>query len=352
MRFAYTPYTLQFKQPAITSRATMREKLTYLVKVWDERYPEIFGIGEAPLFKGLSCDDVPGYEYKMVETLANVALGRATDLTDFPSIQFGLEQALLDLGSGGRGIYFPSKFTEGESTIEINGLVWMGNIGEMTRRLEEKISAGFKCVKLKIGALEWNDERKLIESIRKKFSPDELEIRVDANGGFSMEEVFPVLKQLADLHVHSIEQPIPAGNHELMAFVVKMSPIPVALDEELIGLNKTQDKIQMMETIHPHYIILKPALCGGFSGAAEWIDIATSMGIGWWVTSALESNIGLDALAQWTATLSPTIPQGLGTGALYTNNFSSPLHLNGDRLSYNPYERTSREVFNNLNWRE
>lgn len=352
MRFAFAPYTLNFKSPALTSRARMLEKLTYLVKIWDENNPEVFGIGEAPLFKGLSCDDVPGYEYKMIETLANIALGRETDLTDFPSISFGLEQALLDFANGGKGIYFPSEFTQGKKEIEINGLVWMGNIQEMTRRLEEKVEAGFRCVKLKIGALYWPDERRIIEAIRERFSPETLEVRVDANGGFSMENVFPVLGQLDKLKVHSIEQPIPAGNAELMAFVVKMSPVPIALDEELIGLNRTDQKIAMLDEIRPHYIILKPALCGGFSGASEWISLARERNIGWWVTSALESNIGLNALAQWTATLPIDMPQGLGTGALFTNNFPSPLQLRADRLSFDPDIKISRDIFNNIEWRE
>lgn len=314
----------------------MREKLTCLVKIWDEAAPSIYGLGEAALFEGLSRETGARYEPKLIELMANIALGRPTDLTDFPSIQFGLEQAICDFSNGGRGIYFPSRFTEGKGLITINGLVWMGQIDEMMHRLEEKIQAGFRCIKLKIGAIDFRKELSMIESIRSRFSPRQLEIRVDANGGFNMDNIIPVLQKLADYSVHSIEQPIPAGNPDLMAFLCEISPVPIALDEELIGLNRTEEKRAMLDRIRPAYIILKPALCGGFSGAKEWIKLAEDYEIGWWVTSALESNIGLSALAQWVATLDVTMPQGLGTGHLFVNNFPSPLELQSEKLSFKP----------------
>ncbi|MDE6295188.1 MAG: o-succinylbenzoate synthase, partial [Muribaculaceae bacterium] len=301
MRLAIAPYMLRFGQPAGTSRGVLTEKPTYFIKVFDEGKPEVYGLGECSVFPGLSPEADHRYEYKLIELLANIAIGRPTDLSRHSSIQFGLEQALRDFASGGKGLYFPSKFTAGESHIDINGLVWMGRYDEMLSRLEQKIEAGFHCIKIKIGAISFDEELRLIRSIRERFTPEQVTVRVDANGGFTMDNIFPVLKHLADLSVHSIEQPIPAGNAELMSFVCKMSPVPVALDEELIGVYDSEQRKELLETIRPAYIILKPSLCGGFSGARQWIEIAESLDIGWWVTSALESNIGLNALAQWTA---------------------------------------------------
>lgn len=353
MRLAFAPYKLHFKEAAGTSRGIMHDKLTYLIKLWDENNPEVFGIGEAAVFEGLSKEAGPSYEYKLIETLANVALGRATDLTEFPSIQFGLEQAILDFSNGGRGIYFPSSFTEGVGEIQINGLVWMGNIEVMLSRLQEKIDAGFHCIKLKIGAINFADELSMLSAIRDKCDSKTLEIRVDANGGFNMDNVIPALHSLAEYDVHSIEQPIPAGHWDLMRFLCDISPIPIALDEELIGVNKSSEKQALLEAIRPAYVILKPSLCGGISGSAEWMEIAERQGCKWWVTSALESNVGLNALAQWVATLGVNMPQGLGTGALFTNNFSSPLHLDGEWLRCNPSQLpVDRTQFANLQWRE
>lgn len=353
MRLAFTPYTLHFKEPAGTSRGVLTHKKTYLIKLWDEAEPEHFGIGEAALFEGLSHEAGERYEYKLIETLANVALGRGTDLTDFPSIQFGLEQAILDFSNGCRGVYFPSPFTESKSSIEINGLVWMGDIDTMLKRLGSKIADGFRCIKLKIGAIAFADELRMLRAIRECFDASQLEIRVDANGAFNMENIIAALHELSHFEVHSIEQPIPPGHWDLMQFICQISPIPIALDEELIGINRRESKQAMLETIKPAYIILKPSLCGGISGAGEWIELAQAQGCGWWVTSALESNVGLNALAQWVATLDVKMPQGLGTGALFTNNFSSPLRLTADCLTFDsaalPVDRTQ---FKHLKWRE
>lgn len=353
MRLAFAPYTLRFKEPGGTSRGVMHTKLTYLIKVWDESDPSRYGIGEAGLFEGLSKEAGPRYEYKLIETLANVALGIGTDLTDFPSIQFGLEQAILDFTNGGRGVYFPSPFTRGHGSIEINGLVWMGRLDEMLERIETKIAEGFRCIKLKIGAINFADELAMLKGIRSRFSPEQLEIRVDANGGFNMENVIAALHALHSYGVHSIEQPIPAGHWDLMQFLCGISPVPIALDEELIGINRDKEKAEMLDIIKPAYIILKPSLCGGLSGAGEWIRLANERGIGWWVTSALESNVGLSALAQWVATLGVTMPQGLGTGGVFTNNFTSPLHLEHDRLHFDPKALpVDRKQFEALEWRE
>ncbi|MDE6810855.1 MAG: o-succinylbenzoate synthase [Muribaculaceae bacterium] len=352
MRLAICPYMLKFRHPAGTSRGIMTEKPTYLLKIWDERNPEVFGIGEAAVFPGLSPEADHRYEYKLIELLANIAIGRPTDLTHHSSIQFGLEQALRDFASGGKGIYFPSSFTQGKSEITINGLIWMGSESEMRQRLQEKLEAGYRCIKIKVGAIDWNKELSLIKYIRERYSSDEITVRVDANGGFSMDNALPRLKQLADLEVHSIEQPIPAGNPDLMRFLCEVSPLPIALDEELIGVTDSNDKIKLLDYIKPDYIILKPALCGGFSGAEEWIRLSEDRGIGWWITSALESNVGLDAIAQFTGQLNTTLPQGLGTGGLFVNNFLTPLHLNGEHLKYSPDMLPDRSQFINLAWKE
>lgn len=352
MRLAYAPYRLKFISPARTSREVMTEKVTCFLKVWDEANPEIFGIGEAAVFPGLSPEANENFEIKLAELLANIALGRPTDLSHHSSIQFGLEQALRDFASGGRRLYYPSSFTEGVGHITINGLVWMGGYEEMMARVEEKVRAGFRCIKLKVGGIDWESELNILKGLRKRFSTDELTLRVDANGAFTSQNALPRLKALADLGVHSIEQPIPSHNWEQMCQLSYVSPTPIALDEELIGLYDTEIKARMLDSIRPAYIVLKPALCGGFSGAEEWIRLAEERGIGWWVTSALESNVGLNALAQWTATLSHIIPQGLGTGALYANNFSTPLTLTGDKLTFNPATIMNRAEFDNLDWRE
>lgn len=352
MRLAYAPYILKFKSPAGTSRGVLTEKPTFLIKVFDESNPELFGIGECSVFPGLSPEADGNYGYKLVELLANMALGKETDLSRHSSILFGLEQALRDYAGGCKHIYFPSKFTEDKMSIEINGLVWMGDFDQMIERIDEKVSLGFHCIKLKIGAIDWQREVEMIEYVRKKYSDSQLEIRVDANGGFNMDNVLPRLKRLADLGVHSIEQPVPATYPaELMAFLCQVSPLNIALDESLIGVYVEEEKRQLLDVVRPAYIILKPSLCGGFSGAESWIRLAEERGIGWWVTSALESNVGLNALAQWTATLSTVIPQGLGTGGLFTNNFKCPLYLNSDRLHYDPESFVSNENFSNLDWR-
>lgn len=352
MRIAYAPYVLKFRNPAGTSRGVLTEKPTFFIKLFDENDPSRFGIGECSVFPGLSPEADGNYVYKLMELLANIALGRDTDLSRHSSIQLGLEQAIRDYTGGCRHVYFPSSFTEGKSAIEINGLVWMGNFDEMISRIDEKVAAGFKCIKLKIGAIDWNREVEMIEYVRRRYIEADLEIRVDANGGFPMDAALPRLKRLADLGVHSIEQPIPAGNPDLMAMLCSVSPVPIALDESLIGVYGSEEKVELLDTVRPAYIILKPSLCGGFSGAEEWISLAKQRGIGWWVTSALESNVGLNALAQWTATLGVSMPQGLGTGGLYLNNIDCPLVLESDRLRYDASIPISDKVYSQLDWRE
>lgn len=351
MRLAYAPYILKFRQPAGTSRGVLHEKPTFFIKVFDESDPSRYGIGECSVFPGLSPEADGNYGYKLIELLANMALDKETDLSRYSSIQIGLEEALQDFAGGCSHVYFPSAFTQGKSEIRINGLVWMGDFDRMIGRIDEKVAQGFRCIKLKIGAIDWQKEVDMIEYIRRKYSDRQLEIRVDANGAFTMENVFPRLKRLADFGVHSIEQPVSASlPAELLAFVCSVSPLKIALDESLIGISDDDSRRNLLNVVKPAYIILKPSLCGGFAGASQWIKEAEERGIGWWVTSALESNVGLDAIAQWTATLGNDMPQGLGTGALFTNNFMSPLTLEADQLKYDSSKTINNKEFDKLDW--
>ena len=333
-RAEYSRYLLHFKEDAGTSRGVLKEKETFIVKVWDESCPEVFGMGECALFRGLSADDRKNYEEKLEEVCQRIEEVKMEELEEWSSIRFGVEMALQDLAMGGRQLYFSSAFTEGRLAIEINGLIWMGDKSTMLQRIQQKLEAGFHCIKLKIGAIDFEAELSLLQYIRERFSCEKVELRVDANGAFAPEEAMSKLEALAAFGLHSIEQPIRQGQWEEMAHLCRETPIPIALDEELIGVYGRKKKLELLEIVQPQYIILKPALCGGFSGAREWIELAEKRGIGWWVTSALESNIGLNALAQWVATLGNPMPQGLGTGQLYTNNLWSPLRQEGECLIY------------------
>lgn len=350
MRLEFAPYLLTFKEPGGTSRGVMTEKPTFLIKLYDESDPGRFGIGEAAVFPGLSPEADGNYVWKLTELMANVAIGKTTDLSHHSSILFGFEQAILDFSNGCRGIYFPGPFTAGDKEIEINGLVWMGDFDIMIERINQKVKQGFRCLKLKIGAIDWQKELDMLRYIRNNYSAGSLTIRLDANGAFSPEDCLPKLHELAKFDIHSIEQPIKAGNSQNMAKICNESPIPVALDEELIGKGTLEERIKTLDEIKPAYIILKPALCGGFSGAAEWIEEATKRGVGYWVTSALESNVGLNAIAQWTASVNASGPQGLGTGGVFTNNFVTPVALHGDKLSFNPSVGFDYTQFDDLKW--
>ena len=336
MKAAYAPYRLIFKAPAGTSRGILLHKDTYFLKVWDESNPEVYGLGECALFKGLSREDTPLYESKLREMCQNIALGKSTDLSEYSSLQFGLETALCDLSNGGRRVVVDTPFVHGETTIPINGLVWMGSFDEMSARIEEKLSAGFTTIKLKIGAIDFESELELIRQLRGRFSSETLTIRVDANGGFSPEEALPKLNRLAAYGIHSCEQPIKPNLWAEMRKICAESPIHIALDEELIGITDPMQMFMLLREIAPQYLIIKPSLMGGFAGAQEWLKMAKMTNTGAWFTSALESNVGLNAIAQVVAKFNPLIPQGLGTGALYTNNIESPLYQKADYLAYNP----------------
>jgi|TARA_B110000971_G_scaffold168775_1_gene173218 o-succinylbenzoate synthase len=335
IKASYKKYLLNFKNPSGTSRGILRTKETWFIIL--EENGKI-GIGETGLFRGLSIDDVLNYEEQLNWVCENINLGLAYLLDEvfaFPSIQFGLEQAFLSLQSKNKFEIFPSEFTKGKEAIAINGLVWMGDQDFMKRQIKEKLKTGFSCIKMKIGAIDFEAEIRLLKSIRKEFSANEIELRVDANGGFTSENALEKLKVLSALEIHSIEQPIRQGQLDEMALLCEKTPLPIALDEELIGVFSREEKKQVIATIKPQFIILKPSLVGGFGGSKEWIDIAQKNNVGWWITSALESNIGLSAIAQFTHTLQNKLPQGLGTGGLFTNNFESPLEVKNGTLNYN-----------------
>jgi len=331
-------HILKFKQPGGTSRGVLTDKDSWFIVVWDDERPEKKGIGECGIIPKLSIDDRPDFEKKLnwvANEIENYKYLLAEELTEFPAIKFGLESALLDLQSDHERILFPSAFTRGEDKIKINGLVWMGSFEFMRKQIETKIKAGFRCIKLKIGAIDFEEELRLLSMIRNDFSVEELELRVDANGAFSVEEAPEKLNRLAKFGLHSIEQPISAKQWNEMEKLSRNSPIPIALDEELIGVTEQEEIRTMLRQIHPGYLILKPGLLGGFKQCEQFISEAEKLNIGWWVTSALESNIGLNAIAQWTYKQKTGLPQGLGTGQLYKNNINSPLEVREASLFYN-----------------
>ena len=334
MKATFYKYQLHFKRPSGTSRGVMTEKETWFILLEKEGK---MGIGECGILRGLSIDDRPDYEEKLQWTCMNIHLGKDLlweALIAFPSIQFGVEMAFQSLVSESPFLLFPSAFTQGQKSIPINGLVWMGTAAFMHEQLKQKLSDGFHCVKLKIGAIDFDNELRLLDYIRQHFDSKQVEIRVDANGAFSLDSALSKLNQLSGFKIHSIEQPIEKNNTDSMAVLCKKSPIPIALDEELIGVFSLPEKEALLLKIRPQYIILKPSFVGGFRGTQEWISLAEKHQIGWWITSALESNIGLNAIAQWTFLKQNKMPQGLGTGALYTNNFDCPLTVSQGQLWY------------------
>ncbi|WP_439131678.1 o-succinylbenzoate synthase [Polaribacter sp.] len=335
MKATYKKYILNFKNPSGTSRGVLRTKETWFIILKNQGKT---GVGETGLFRGLSIDDVPNYEQKLAWVCNNIHLGLnqlLSELIEFPSIQFGLEQAFLSIESKDKFELFPSKFTKGDEFININGLIWMGDKQFMKDQIKEKLKAGFSCIKMKIGAIDFDAEIELLTSIRNEFSSKEIELRVDANGAFHPKNALAKLQRLSALDIHSIEQPIKQGQLEEMTKLCEKTPLAIALDEELIGVFSSEEKKKIIAQINPQYIILKPSLVGGFAGSTEWINFAEAQNIGWWITSALESNIGLNAIAQFTFQLQNKLPQGLGTGSLFTNNFDSPLAVKNGTLQYN-----------------
>lgn len=328
-----------FKKASGTSRGVLTEKHSWFIELNDGNST---GIGECSIIPGLSPDyfDDESYEQKIVETVLKINEGNLTlnncaqQLADFPSILFGVETAFHDLNNGGKKVIFDNAFARGEQKIAINGLIWMGNEQFMQEQIEQKIADGFTTIKLKIGAIDFTTELKLLKSIRSNYTSEQITLRVDANGAFLPDKAIEILNELAELNIHSIEQPIKAGQWSEMKKLCSISPTPIALDEELIGVTHSTQKMELLDTIQPQYIILKPSLHGGISGTKEWIQLAEERSIPWWMTSALESNIGLNAVCQLAAEYNNFLPQGLGTGSLYTDNSESDLRVeNGFILS-------------------
>lgn len=346
---SFLPYELVFKVPGGTSRGVLKTKETWFLKVWQTDRPDVYGIGECGMFRGLSVDDVPKFESKLTELCVNINKYKdylGYGLITFPAMLFGLETALLDLANGGKRQILDCPLNNGEEGIRINGLIWMGELEFLKEQITKKIEAGFSCLKLKIGALKFDEEIKVLEALRKDFSAQQLELRVDANGAYDISEAKEVLRALRAQSIHSIEQPVKAGNWDAMAELCSLGICPIALDEELIGIKNDGEKRALLNYIQPPYIILKPTLVGGMSNSLEWIEMAESLGTKWWITSALESNVGLNAIAQFTSSLlaerpSRVMPQGLGTGQLFTNNIQSPLSLRSEYLFYEPTKEWS-----------
>lgn len=348
MKACIRKYILNFKRPSGTSRGVLTHKETWFLIL---REDDKFGIGECALLKGLSADDVPEYEEMLQWACAKIGMGETWllhELRKYPSIQFGVEQAFRSLASRNPFLLFQSDFTTDGSPISINGLIWMGNFQSMHQQLQQKLAEGFSCIKIKIGALDFNSELQLLSSVRDEHGFGNISLRVDANGAFTEEQASQYLAGLTPYGIHSIEQPIPPGNWGAMQRLCRETPVPIALDEELIGVFNLSQKEELLKTIRPQYLVLKPSLLGGFAGSLEWITLAEKLGIGWWVTSALESNIGLNAIAQWVYTLKNDLPQGLGTGGLFTNNLDCPLHVAKGNLYYRNNQNWSKNLIKEL----
>jgi o-succinylbenzoate synthase len=331
LKATFHKHILIFKNPSGTSRGVLLDKESWFINLNENGKK---GVGECGLLRGLSIDDRTDYEQKLQWTCDNIHLGVEAlweTLIEFPSIQFGVEMAFKSLEVNNSDILFPSDFTDGKTPIPINGLVWMGDKNFMLQQIQDKIDNGFKCIKIKIGAINFEEELSLLQFIRQNFSAKDIEIRLDANGAFDDENALEKLNQLSKFDIHSIEQPLTKGSHFYIE-ICKKTPIPIALDEELIGIFSLEDKEKLLEQIKPQFIILKPSFVGGFKGTQQWIDLAKKHKIDWWITSALESNIGLNAIAQWTFLQQNPLPQGLGTGGLYTNNFTTNLKIKDGKL--------------------
>ncbi len=348
LTITYQPYTLYFKKKAGTSRGVLTEKKCYFLKIKDSEQLGVVGVGECGILPGLSLDDLPDFE-EQLQSICDLFNQFELDVFPFniniilnqlvpehlPSIRFGIETALLDIMQGASRKIYENTFSDGVEGILMNGLIWMGTYDSMAAQVEEKLRQGFTTLKMKVGAIDFDKECMVLERIRKRYSSAQITLRVDANGAFTRDDVYEKLKELARYELHSIEQPIAAGQTDFMREVCAQSPVPVALDEELIGLFDYRKKFELLKKVKPPYIILKPSLLGGFQQTSEWIEIAGRLGVGWWITSALESNIGLNAIAQFVAKYKNALPQGLGTGQLYINNIESPLVVREGHLYYN-----------------
>ena len=347
LKFKYYPYQLKFRFDAGTSRGVLKEKTTFFLKVQESERPQIMGWGEAAPLPKLSIDDIPYFENHLTDLCKKLSgqeilrseqgiLGWVKEYipAELPSVRFAFEVALLDLLRGGKKEVFENTFYKKQKPIPINGLIWMGDKDFMMHQIDKKLEEGYDCLKMKIGAIDFDQECELLKYIWNRYSPDEITLRVDANGAFSPEEAMEKLEKLAHFGLHSIEQPIRQGQIEEMSHLCKFTPLPIALDEELIGVHDMEEKKALLEQINPQYIILKPTLVGGILSSRQWINLAEENGVGWWMTSALESNIGLNAIAQFTSTFDVSMAHGLGTGQLYHNNIDSPLTIENGFIFY------------------
>ncbi|HNP19034.1 MAG TPA: o-succinylbenzoate synthase [Fulvivirga sp.] len=353
-------YTLDFKFPAGTSRGVLKEKRTFLIKIWESKMPECIGWGECGPLSKLSIDDDENLLDKIeavLKRLEKTSLPKSIDDIyklafelagyELPALRFALETALLDLMHGGKRKIFDNDFFNASVKIPINGLIWMGHMEAMLLQISDKIIEGFDCIKMKVGSLDFEKEIDILHYIRRKYYTQDIMVRVDANGFFKPDDALYKLDAMARHKIHSIEQPIQAGQHDLMAQLCAKSPIAIALDEDLIGINTKEDKEALLKKIKPQYIIIKPTLIGGIQSSLEWIAIANNLNIGWWITSALESNIGLNAICQLAAETKAKSYQGLGTGKLYHNNIDSPLTVEKGHIYYNKKQEWNLKIIEN-----
>ncbi|MFL2638811.1 MAG: o-succinylbenzoate synthase [Flavobacteriaceae bacterium] len=345
MKAFYFKHVLKFKFPSGTSRGLLKNKESWFIIIVNNNN---IGIGECSLISGLSPDPAPKFEKKLSEICSEIKLGfkaLTSKLIKFPSILFGLETAFNSLNSADPFIFKNSSFTNGKKFLNINGLIWMGEKSFILDQIQEKINSGFNCIKIKVGALDFKQECEILKKIRSEYSESDIQIRLDANGAFSKESVIQKLEKLSRFKIHSIEQPIGTDQWKKMAFLCRNSPIKIALDEELIGLENYNDQKKMLEEINPDYIIIKPSLLGGIRKSESWIKLAESLKIDWWCTSALESNIGLNVIAQWIFSKKQNNIQGLGTGGLFSNNIHSPYFISDGKLKYNPKIKWELNLF-------
>jgi o-succinylbenzoate synthase len=334
MEFSWIKHQLQFKTPGGTSRGVLHYKDSWLIQISKGNQ---YGIGECSIIEGLSPETPHDVQNILEEIPQYFNEGKEFLLQRYkkaPAVQFAIEMAFSGLDSHHPLLHFDTQFTHHQQMIPINGLIWMGDVDAMTTQLEQKIKLGFSCVKIKVGAIDFESECKFLAHIRKRFHSSDLTLRLDANGAFQYEGAMQKLSKLSEYNIHSIEQPIATDQWKEMAALCKTSPIPIALDEELIGITSKQDKVDLVQEIKPQYIIIKPSLVGGWQGADQWVSIAEKHAVDWWATSALESNIGLNAIAQWVSTKQINRPQGLGTGGLFTNNIDTPLYLRGQNMGF------------------
>ena len=336
MEFSYIRHQLQFKTPGGTSRGVLRHKDSWLIQISKD---DQHGIGECSIIEGLSPESPHIVQNILEEIPQYLNEGKEFLLQRYskaPAVKFAIEMAFSGLDSHHPLLHFDTQFIHQQQMLPINGLIWMGDVKAMMTQLEQKINLGFSCIKIKVGAIDFESECNFLAHIRKRFHSSDLTLRLDANGAFQSEDAMQKLSKLSEYNIHSIEQPIAPGQRKEMATLCKTSHIPIALDEELISINSKEEKVDLIQEIKPKYIILKPSLVGGWKGADQWVSIAENHAVDWWATSALESNIGLNAIVQWVSTKQINRPQGLGTGGLFTNNIDTPLYLRGQNMGFDP----------------